>query len=195
MNKGEWIRVLSGPLEHQGNAHFVITLFFLVPKLYRLEEKTSMFRLMALQLSSLILTGLVYVSLQFIINAWTDIHVYECVQGLSGPTFALKILTFFATDFGFTSFLFEVIELLMLLEQRTVIYHTSGLLAGLVLWYFTKPQSRFPNDGIRLGAGISRTRHTRGWGYANYTADEFRRIVDNPDDVYQNEEEYVTLSR
>lgn len=146
-SRSQWFRLISGPLEHAGNVHFMISLLFIIPKIYRLEEKTSMFKLVGLIFSSIIGTSVVYIILQYVLNHWTDIYVFECVQGLSGPSFAMKVLTYFFGKFGVTSFLFEVIELLVLLEERTFLYHLSGLIAGLVIWHWVKPE-QFPGQGM-----------------------------------------------
>ena len=41
--KGEYFRLLSGPLEHAGNAHFAICLVSIMIKLYQLEIKVLYF--------------------------------------------------------------------------------------------------------------------------------------------------------
>lgn len=45
---------------------------------------------------------------------------------------------------------------------------------------------------MRLGSGITRTPYTRSWGYAHYTEDEFRRIVDPPEPDPMDEDESLT---
>ncbi len=109
----------------------------------------------------------------------------ECVLGLSGALFALKVACLARAtsvwcvnlvgscqklgegggeaDFVFLFFfcrsppvLFEVFELLILLEPRTRLLHLSSLLAGLLLyafWWKGSPRpGAFPGSaGVRLG--------------------------------------------
>ena len=70
--------------------------------------------------------------------------------------------------------LFEVFELLMLLEPRSLLYHLAGITVGCVavLWLPASP-AHFPGDGVPLGGDRGRQnggeeRWTRSWGYANY---------------------------
>ena len=113
----------------------------------------------------------------------------ECVQGLSGPLFAIKIIcfinewyrkrsTFRLFSIPPPSLMFEIGELMILLERRTFCYHLSGILVGLIYsaishkWF----KKTFPGMGIRLGglrnnritnANQQRTTEpwTRSWGY------------------------------
>ncbi len=85
--------------------------------------------------------------------------------------------------------LFELTELLILLEPRTRLLHLSGLLSGLLLhrtwWKDRISGSCFPGEGVRLRGddgeegegprrqdfqvrGASREKWTRSWGYAGY---------------------------
>ena len=179
VNKMEWYRLFSGPLEHAGNLHFIISLLFVIPKVIRLEEKLPMFKLIGVIMSSLIGTSIFYILFQLFINQFTDFGTFECVQGLSGVSFSLKVLNFFIGDYNWVSIIFESIELIILFERRNLLYHISGLVTGLLIWQYLKPEY-FPGHGIRLGSGVTRTPYTRSWGYAHYTEDQFRRVVDPP---------------
>ena len=175
--KGEYFRLLSGPLEHVGDAHFAICLASIALKLYQLEQKHSVSKVMAMTLASILITSFTFVLAQ----TFTGVH--ECVQGLSGPNFALKVLLFFSGTTNFPFFLFEFIELLILIEKRTLLYHISGIIAGLVIWItFGKPDP-YPGEGYRLGSTVRNPPSTRSWGYSHYTDAQFRRVVEiQPDD-------------
>ena len=163
--KGEYFRLISGPLEHAGNVHFVICLFSTLLKLYQLEQKHSFGKVMTMFMSSIVISSFAYICLQ----------THDCVQGLSGANFALKSLTLLSGTSNFPLLLFELIELLILLEERTLIYHVSGLVTGLFIWIFYARPDPFPGQGIPLGSSRP---STRSWGYSHYTDAQFRRVVD-----------------
>ena len=79
---------------------------------------------------------------------------------------------------------FQMAECMMLFEDRTLLFHLSGLAVGLFAATLSSPKeflaSRFPGRGQRLGRGSGTNRHlasagpladvTRSWGYAGQEA-------------------------
>ena len=125
---------------------------------------------------TMVIKSVLFTSFIFMLGQ-TFFGIHECVQGLSGPSFALKTLVLFTGTSSFPLLLFEMIELLMLLENRTLLYHTSGLLSGILIWFiYAKPDDPFPCQGIYLGNNADPP-STRSWGYAHYTDTQFRRII------------------
>ncbi len=169
-HKQEYFRLLSGPLEHAGDIHFYICLISVMVKMYHLEQKHPFTRTLVGTIMTSLLTSFTFVAVQAALNA------HECVQGLSGPSFGLKALAFLSGSVQIHLFLFEAMELLMLLEESTRIYHMCGLLSGLVVWNVLMKPSRFLGQGIRLGNANPPS--TRSWGYAHYTDTQFRRVVE-----------------
>ena len=116
------------------------------------------------------------------------------LQGLSGLNFAFKIIVLGewwqhgkAGSYPYVAF--ELAESLILLEDKTLLYHLSGILVGLVSGSFSLTsfvEARFPGRGHRLGGrgggggarGVGRPSSwpaaaqpseapiTRSWGYA-----------------------------
>lgn len=169
--KGEYFRLISGPLEHAGGVHFTICFISLLLKLYQLEQKYSVIKTITLAATSVFVTSFLYCLIQTFFAS----H-HECVQGLSGPSFALKVLVLFSGCSSWPLLLFEVAEMLIILEERTFLYHLSGIICGFLVWMiFAKPEP-FPGQGMRLGHSSSAS--TRSWGYSHYTDDQFRRVVE-----------------
>ena len=77
---------------------------------------------------------------------------------------------------------FELVEFMMLLEKRTFLYHVSGILSSFLIWYTLGKPKRFPGQGNRLGRRQVDPPSTRSWGYAHYTDDQFRRVVETTED-------------
>ena len=167
--KGEYFRLLSGPLEHAGNAHFTMCLVSILIKIFQLEKKHSFLKILGMIITSVFISSFVFILAQ------TFSGIHECVQGLSGPSFSLKVLVLFSGTSSVPLLLFELIELLMLFESRTLLYHMSGLVTGIFLWFLIGKPDPFPGQGIILGGSPP---STRSWGYAHYTDSQFRRIVE-----------------
>ncbi len=178
--KQDWWRLVSAPLEHAGDVHFVICLVSYVLKVHRLEKRQPFFRLILILATSLISTSIVYVVASQVLSellVGNPLMASECVQGLSGTLFALKILIFALDDFRLDSnLIFELAELLILAERRTLVYHVSGVFVGFLCWTMLCQNSPyFPGQGRRLGNGGPPRRWTRSWGYANYEPEYYRR--------------------
>ncbi|XP_023327009.1 uncharacterized protein LOC111700357 [Eurytemora carolleeae] len=64
-------------------------------------------------------------------------HLSDCVVGLSGPLFAFKILVLLHSSRLDSTVVYELVELLVLLEKNTMLYHISGILVGglIYLWW------------------------------------------------------------
>ena len=62
--------------------------------------------------------------------------------------------------------LFELAEMMILLERRTLLFHGSGLIVGICI-FILQSGSRFPGAGIILGRRNSPEFEpwTRSWGY------------------------------
>ena len=169
--KGEYFRLVSGPLEHAGSAHFAICLLSILIKLYQLERKHSFLITVAMLITSVLVTSFVFLLTQIFFG------IHECVQGLSGPSFSLKTLVLLSGTSNIPLLLFEIIEFLMLFENRTFLYHMSGLLSGLLIWFLYGKSESYPGPGVRLGGNEPPS--TRSWGYAHYTDSQFRRVVED----------------
>ena len=145
-------------------------------------------------------TSCIYIALSAITPLFTVDQNYasNCVQGLSGPLFALKILCLISAWYGrqkttsvFTlpspAILFEFSEMLIILEKRTFLYHLSGMITGIIYCsiIYNWCVKRFPGTGLRLGnrskPEINQNRQsdavlcTRSWGYASTRGMPIRR--------------------
>jgi len=105
-------------------------------------------------------------------------HLAHCTVGLSGPLFALKVVSLaMGTPFSLSS-LYEVAELAILAESNSRLYHVCGLVSGLLILLLRpfSPSTR-QGQGRRLGGAgeeslrasrdsNERPEHwTRSWGY------------------------------
>jgi len=125
-------------------------------------------------------------------------YASNCVQGLSGPLFAMKIVcivhAWYDRKKPFSIFtlpspaiMFELSEMMILLEKRTFLYHLAGALVGIMYCSISYGWcvNRFPGKGLRLGnktkAEINPNRQsdsqlwTRSWGYASARGMPIRR--------------------
>lgn len=171
LNNRDFVRIISGPLEHAGIVHFVICLVSLFKKLFQLERsRRNLFKIFFISSVCLVGTSLTYVALAFLLSAINNDRLYaaECQQGLSGTLFALKVIVLAERSYSIWSpwFLFELAEMFMLLERRTFVYHLSGLLVGSILAYLIS-RPHFPGAGLVLGYRQSPGFEpwTRSWGY------------------------------
>ena len=172
--KGQWTRLLSAPLEHHGTIHFLLCVASFLLKGRFLEEKRSFFRMTAMTIAALIATSTVYITLaQLAEDVFNYENASECVQGLSGLNFALKVVVFYewikdGKRSNLPHIMFEIAESFILVESKTSLYHFSGILVGIFACTFSFSKfltSRFPGRGHRLG-GAPGTCITRSWGYA-----------------------------
>ena len=159
-----------------------------------------MWRIFVVIPSVCLVTSCIYCALSAIACFITEEHSYSsnCVQGLSGPLFALKVICIVnawsdrqkpMSIFTLPSptIMFEISEMLILLEKRTFLYHLAGVLTGIIYcsisYYWCV--KRFPGTGIRLS---DRSRHqttqlrqsdselwTRSWGYGSTRGLPIRR--------------------
>ena len=86
IQKGQWIRLVSAPLEHQGLFHFLLSTASLAFKVRFLEtQSTRKWSLLTLICSTLFLllgTSVVYVALSLLAEDLVDYrNSTECVQG------------------------------------------------------------------------------------------------------------------
>ncbi|TRY64144.1 hypothetical protein TCAL_06293 [Tigriopus californicus] len=172
----QWIRLISAPVEHQSDFHFVICLVSFLIKGFQLEKRRGFVKYILTMITSILGTSLVFVILSRLAYELQNEPFYmkECVQGLSGVLFALKILCFYdAVSLWHPLALFEVFELLILMETRSLLFHVSGLLTGLI--FLLCEPARFPGQGIRLNGSHPQppppnrpSPWTRSWGYGDY---------------------------
>lgn len=185
LEKFNLIRFSSAPFEHAGDIHFGLCLFSLIVKGYELEKRRRPISFLVQAITSVYLTNIVYVFVAYAASVITSNpqHYVECHQGISGALFALKVLTLFSLDSFLSPIgMFELVELTILLEDRTRLMHLSGLLTGLLLWMASS--DRFPGQGRPLGGSVRpQQRWTRSWGYADYHQDFV-----NSDDSYMDED-------
>jgi len=106
-------------------------------------------------------------------------HLSHCTVGLSGPLFALKVVTLATGHPLSLSSLYEVAELAILAESNSRLYHICGLVCGLLVLLLGPFSSSIQGEGRRLGSrqeenlgqpGVGRRRSddeywTRSWGY------------------------------
>ena len=147
-----------------------------------------------------LVTSCIYYALSFIACAITDDQSYasNCVQGLSGPLFALKVVCIVnawsdrqrpVSIFTLPSpeIMFEISEILILLESRTFLYHLAGVLTGILYCSISYNWcvKRFPGTGLRLGDRSNYQQSqfrqsdselwTRSWGYGSTRGLPIRR--------------------
>jgi len=195
LGKGQWIRLISGPLEHHGTVHFLLCIASFILKGRFLESMTTQphpsFLSRTVKTAVMtVATSLVYVLSSQVAEDLLGIRQSpECVQGLSGLNFALKVSVIYAWfkagKLGtYPYIIFEMAECMMLFEDRTLLFHLSGLAVGLFAATLSSPKeflaSRFPGRGQRLGRGSGTNRLpasagpladvTRSWGYAGQEA-------------------------
>ena len=186
------LRFVSAPLEHSGDVHFAICLVSFLIKGYQLEQSRGSKGFLKLVFWGFFNTSLAFVLVtKLCAEAFADqSYLQQCVHGLTGPLFALKVVCLLETDTVWTpAAMFEIFELLILVEERTRIWHLSGALAGF-LTYLWVPAYSWTGTGIRLGgrspnvpdeAGdrVRREPWTRSWGYANYPQAGPNRLQSN----------------
>ena len=169
-------RFFSSPVEHSGDVHLAMSIVSLAIKGVQLERRGGgSLRHLVRVATAAIGTGVMYIlasraALEFPENPYVSGN--ECVMGLSGTLFALKVFCLFqAESLWHPASLFEAFELLMLAEEKTRLFHVSGLLCGTLLLLWERSR-RFPGSGARLGdeggGGARRSPWTRSWGYANF---------------------------
>lgn len=138
LTRHELLRLLSGPIEDAGHVHFAIcSIGSLVLKSVQLEKRRGALKHTGLLAVCTIGTSLANVLVSHMLSDVLDNPLYsaECLQGLSGLLFALKVICPKESE-SWVATLFELAERMMLLEKRTMLYHVSGLFVGLV--YVTK---------------------------------------------------------
>ena len=72
--KGEYFRLLSGPMEHAGNAHFIMCLVSILIKVFQLEKTHSFFKILAMLGTSVFITSFVFILSQrrHIFHFWLE---------------------------------------------------------------------------------------------------------------------------
>ena len=91
-----------------------------------------------------------------------------------------------------TSLMFEMMELMMLLERNTRLYHVSGLVAGVIMLLWCQSLTdhvSWSSPGHTLGS--AQPTWTRSWGYAGYVDDEdeeYQEALRRSHQTYQDEQ-------
>lgn len=171
---------LLAPFYHLGLFHLGVNLVSLHVKSWRLEQRAAGSLAYMISLATAVLTtSLVHVVLVRVAGELTgsQVSLDPCVVGLSGPLFALKVLVILRSDSFDLLMVYELVELGVLYEKNTRLYHLAGLLAGLLIHAWSRHY--WPTPGHRLGSGgaaymspssYSYPRRqpppaTRSWGY------------------------------
>ena len=164
-------RLVTSPLHHLSFIHLAVSLVSLQVKGRTLEPRLGGVRFLVTCLVSVLATSLTRLCLTRLVSEPPP----SCLSGLSAPLFCLKVISLRHTSLSHTStIIFELAELLMLLEPNTRTYHVSGLVSGvflLVFWSDLTGDRTFSGRGQRLGAGGAeggQPAWTRSWGYAGY---------------------------
>eukprot|EP00092_Neocalanus_flemingeri_P001620 GFUD01001727.1.p1 GENE.GFUD01001727.1~~GFUD01001727.1.p1 ORF type:complete len:545 (+),score=93.94 GFUD01001727.1:155-1789(+) len=187
--------MFAAPFHHLSVFHLVINLFSFWMKSRKLETKLGVLRYSAAVILSVLGTSIAYISLGRLWMEWsgsTD-HLPHCVVGLSGPLFALKVITIKNSDSLDLTLLFELAELAILVEKNSRFYHFSGLVTGVFILCFSKRFSghSWSSAGQRLGRLGTGENHqpnwTRSWGYAGQNGDTYTESSQNVQD-YEMEE-------
>ena len=104
------------------------------------------------------------------------------------------------------SLMFEIGEMMILLEKRTFNYHFCGALVGLFYcsFYYNWCRKRFPGTGIQLGGAVntltgahpqrSSEPWTRSWGYGTTSNVQIKRKTTRRFEVPNNNERNTTDS-
>ena len=162
--------LVTTSLHHLSSIHLTLSLLSLLVKGRTLESRLGGRRFLVTCILSVLATSLTQLCLTRLLS---DLYpVKSCVCGLSAPPFCLKIITLSHSSWRDSStIMFELTELVMLLEPNTRIYHLSGLLTGLFLLLFCSDLTgdrTFSGPGRRLGTGGGQPAWTRSWGYVGY---------------------------
>lgn len=174
--------MLSAPLYHMSNYHLVFNLISFLVKGRKLEQKLGVFRFLLLVAECVLFTSLVYIIMA---RSWFEFsgdssHISHCVVGISGALFALKVFSIYHSASLDLTLLFELGELVMLVESNYRWFHIAGLITGLLLLFLSNRRERhvWGHNGRVLGTGIrQQTRRqtenhegwTRSWGYAGHS--------------------------
>ena len=171
--------ILTSPLYHLSVIHLGINLVSLYMKGKTLEPKLGCFKFIKTVVTAVIATCLTHVLLTEVVS-----HVYPdlfpantCISGLSATLFCLKVITLRHSNSLDTCLMFELAELIMLMEQNTRVYHVSGLVTGVIMLCWCADMcgdQSWSRPGHVLGHGNhgGQPEWTRSWGYAGYQDDE-----------------------
>ena len=188
--------ILLSPFYHQSVAHLSINLISFYMKGRNLETKLGHFKFLRLSLSSVLVTCLSHVLLTSVTrHVYPDLLPGTCLVGLSAALFCLKVVCLLHTRALDWALMFELAELVMLLERNTRLYHVSGLLAGLTLITWARglcSELSWAGPGQQLGGGAGQPAWTRSWGYAGYSQDpdtQYEEALRRSRQTHEEEEE------
>lgn len=162
------------PLHHLSIVHLAINLMSLYMKGRVLEPKLGKLKFLKALLLSLFGSVTSHCLLTLVTReAGVGWPLGTCAGGLSAAMFSLKVITVYHTTALDTGLLFEMAEMVMLVERNSRLYHVAGLVTGVVmaLWADITAWSHTGGGGQVLGHGQQPT-WTRSWGYAGYIDDE-----------------------
>jgi len=188
--------MLLSPFHHQSIIHLSINLLSFYMKGRTLEPKLGVVKYVKTVILSVIGTCVMHVLLMSLApHVYPELLSHTCVAGLSATLFCLKVILLrHASSLNF-SLLFELGEMIMLVEKNTRLYHISGLLTGLVLlmWFSdTCTNTPWTRVGNILGGGSAQPAWTRSWGYAGFHDDEndemYQEALRRSRQTYENEQ-------
>ena len=186
--------IFLSPLHHLSIIHLVINLISLYMKGRTLEPRLGSLRFLGTVSVSLVSSVITHLVLSLVTRqAYPDLSsTRACVSGLSSALFCLKIIMMKHINTLDTSLMFEMMELMMLLERNTRLYHVSGLVAGVImlLWCQSLTDNvSWSSPGHTLGS--AQPTWTRSWGYAGYVDDEdeeYQEALRRSHQTYQDEQ-------
>jgi len=129
---------MGSPFHHQSIIHLSINLLSFYMKGRTLEPKLGVIKYVKTVILSVIGTCIMHVILRSLTpHVYPELITDTCVSGLSATLFCLKVITIRHMSSVNFSLLFELLEMIMLAEKNTRLYHVSGLVTGLFLlmWF------------------------------------------------------------
>ena len=123
--------MLLSPFHHQSIIHLSINLLSFYMKGRTLEPKLGFVKYVKTVILSVIATCIMHVLLMSLApHVYPELLSHTCVAGLSATLFCLKVISLrHASSVNF-SLLFELGEMITLVEKNTHLYHISGLVTG-----------------------------------------------------------------
>ena len=168
------VNLATSALHHLSPVHLAISITSFLIKGWVLEPRLGAVRFLVTVTVSVVASSLTHLTLALLATYLSFSPPSGCVSGMTAPLFCLKVIALrHLTARCTNTVLFELAELLMLLEPNTRLYHISGLVTGLFLVVFcshlTGDTQIFSGPGHRLGGGGgAQPAWTRSWGYAGY---------------------------
>ena len=188
------VHLATSGLRHLSPVHLAISLTSLLSKGRVLEPRLGPGRFLVTVVVSVVASTFTHLTLSLLASHLSLSPPPGCVSGLTAPLFCLKVLALrHLTGRHTNTVIFELAELLMLVEPNTRLYHISGLVTGIFLLVFcsrlTGDSQVFSGPGHRLGGG-AQPAWTRSWGYAGYEEEEERYQEEYQEALRRSRESY-----